>query len=76
MITVGQFTLDNSNLSGPATYMDEQGNKLLDKILEGNDPIFNTTAHLSPDVETAILVRLQTDYAGWKGFKQAMSWLD
>lgn len=31
---------------------------------------------LSPDPETAILVSLQTDYAAWKGARQAQSFLD
>ncbi len=71
MITVGQFSLDeNYILSGPTLYMNEQGNALTDQILAGMDTIYNTTRHLSPNMETAILVRLQTDYAGWLGMKQ------
>ena len=74
-ITVGRFELNDGILSGPADYMNEQGNALVDAIFAGQDAIFNTTAHLSPNVETAILVRLQTDFAGWLGFKEASSWL-
>lgn len=48
-----------------------QGNALLNKILAGEDTVFNMTADQSPDIETAILVRLQTDFAAWLGFKQA-----
>ena len=73
--TVGRFELNEGILSGPADYMNEQGNTLVDAIFAGQDAIFNTTAHLSPNVETAILVRLQTDFAGWLGFKEASSWL-
>ena len=73
--TVGRFTLEDSVLSGPRDYIEAQGNALLDKILAGEETIFNMTAHQSPDVETAILVRLQTDYAGWLGLKQAEGWL-
>ena len=51
-------------------------NALLDKILAGEDAIFNLTKDESHDIETAILVRLQTDYAGWMGLKQAESWLE
>jgi len=72
---VGYFTLEDGILCGPRDYMEEQGNALLDKTLAGNDPIFNLTKDQSPDVETAILVRLQTDYAGWLGLKQAEGWL-
>ena len=73
--TVGRFTLTDGSLSGPAAYMTEQGNAKLDRILNGHDTVFNMTSHLSPDIETAILVALQTDFAGWLGFKQAESWM-
>ena len=72
---VGHFTLENGLLCGPRDYMEAQGNALLDKILAGEDTIFNMTKDQSPDIETAILVRLQTDYAGWLGLKQAEGWL-
>ena len=72
---IGHFTFEDGILCGPRDYMEEQGNALLDKILAGDDPIFNLTKDQSPDVETAILVRLQTDYAGWLGLKQAEGWL-
>ncbi len=72
---VGQFTCEDGILCGPRDYMKEQGNALLDKILVGEDTVFNMTATQSPDIETAILVRLQTDYAGWLGLKQAEGWL-
>ena len=51
------------------------GGGLLDRVLAGEDTIFNMTNDQSPDIETAILVRLQTDYAGWLGLKQAEEWL-
>ncbi len=72
---IGRFTLEDGILCGPRDYMEEQGNALLDKILVGEDTVFNMTADQSPDIETAILVRLQTDYAGWLGLKQAEGWL-
>ena len=75
VIVVGQFTYEDGILLGPRDYMQEQGNTLLDRILAGEDTIFNMTKGQSPDIETAILVRLQTDYAGWLGLKQAESWL-
>jgi hypothetical protein len=55
---VGHFTLEDGLLCGPCDYMEEQGNALLDKILEGEDTIFNMTKDQSSDIETAILVRL------------------
>jgi hypothetical protein len=72
---VGHFTLEDGILCGPRDYMEAQGNALLDKILAGDDPMFNMTKAQSPDIENAILVRLQTDYAGWLGLKQSEGWL-
>ena len=71
----GQFSMEDGVLSGPRKYMEEQGNALVDKILAGEDMIFNMTSGQSADVETAILVRLQMDYAGWIGFREAEGWL-
>jgi hypothetical protein len=72
---VGRFTLEESVLCGPRDYMKAQGNALLDRILAGEDTVFNMSSDQSPDIEIAILVRLQTDFAGWLGFKQAERWL-
>lgn len=71
MITVGEFQYNpqEHSITGPKQYLDEQGEALLRRITTGDDLIFNITAHLSPDAMTAILVRLQTDYAGWLGIK-------
>jgi hypothetical protein len=67
--TVGWFTLDleSETLAGPAEYLDEQGMALLERVLAGKDILFNVTAAQSPDLETAILTRLQTDFAKWMG---------
>jgi len=70
---VGRFTLENGMLSGPHAYMNDQGNAKLDGILDGKDVVFNSVAH--PDFETAILVALQNDYAGWAGMKDVELWL-
>jgi hypothetical protein len=75
VIVVGHFTYEDGILLGPRDYMLAQGNVLLDNILAGEDTIFNMTKDQSPDVETAVLVRLQTDYAGWLGLKRAEKWL-
>lgn len=64
---VGKFKIVDGALYGPALYMQEQGNAKLDGILAGTDAAFNICAGYSPDIETAILVALQTDYAGWIG---------
>ena len=77
MKTVGQFTYDEKTgtVVGPKQYMDEQGSAKLDRILSGNDVVFNMGATRSPDVITALLVAMQTDYAGWKGTKQLLEGL-
>lgn len=69
--TVGEFTYDEaaSTVSGPAAYMEEQGNAKLAAITAGTDAVFNMSAGYSPDIVTAILVALQTDYAGWHGLR-------
>lgn len=72
---VGHFTLEEGILCGPRDYMEEQGNALLDQVLGGEDTVFDMTKGQSPDIELAILVRLQTDYAGWLGLQQAEQWL-
>ena len=70
---IGAFIIKDGQISGPADYMKEQGSALLQKILKAKDEVFNMTCHLSPDVETAIGVRMQTDYAGWHGMKSFAS---
>lgn len=75
--TVGQFTIDTETgtVTGPADYMNEQGSARLERILSGDDVVFNYGATRSPDVFTAVLVSLQTDYAGWKGTRQLLAGL-
>ena len=65
---VGAFTLyDDGTFTAPAQYMLERGDERLARIERGEDELFNHTAYLSPDPATAVLVWLQTDYAGWLG---------
>jgi hypothetical protein len=71
-ITVGQFTIEGNELTGPARYMEECDFALLDRIDAGQDTTFNHTAHLSPSAELAVLVRLQTDYAAWLGQRELL----
>jgi len=69
MMRAGEFTYENGTLSGPKQYMEERGNERLEQILAGRCTSFNMTCHLSPSVEMAVLVSLQTDYAGWRGMQ-------
>ena len=72
--TAGRFTIEGDSITGPGDYMNEQGNAKLDKILAGNDTVFNMCVGYSPNIEVAICVALQTDYAGWLGFKEMMAY--
>lgn len=69
--TVGQFTYDTETdiVTGPAEYMKAQGNDRLDAIAKGTDPVFPINARYAPDIVTAILVTIQTDYAAWHGME-------
>jgi hypothetical protein len=73
-ITVGRFSHDptTGTLTGPAAYMREQGDAYLAETLAGKNEAFNRSAHFSPNVETALLVYLQTDYAAWAGARDLM----
>jgi hypothetical protein len=71
-ITVGKFTIDGNDLNGPGGYMEKRGFALLELIGSGQDTTFNLMVHLSPSVEVAVLVRLQTDYAAWRGQQELL----
>ena len=71
----GKFEIIDDALYGPKDYMEAQGDKKLAAILSGNDTVFNMCAGYSPNIETAICVALQTNYAGWLGMKQVEGWM-
>lgn len=76
-ITVGRFSYnrETGEVSGPEEYMRERGFARIARIESGNDVVFNMGCVHSPNVETAVLVSLQTDYAGWKGTRQLLNGL-
>ena len=57
-------------IEGPEDYLQAQGAQLLTHIAAGDDTIFNLTFGQSATFELAVVVRLQTDYAGWRGLQQ------
>ena len=66
--TVGQFTFDTetSELVGPKSFMEsEDYAEWLARVKDGRDSVINFGA--SPDFVTALLVSVQTCYAGWHG---------
>jgi hypothetical protein len=68
---VGRFVYDpeTDTIEGPAAYMREQGNARLKAIAAGHDVVVSTGYARHGDMALAILVSLQTDYAGWVGAK-------
>ncbi len=68
-LEAGSFKIEGTSIYGPADYMAARGDARLARILAGNDTLFNASCHLSPSVEMAVLVSLQTDYAGWIGMR-------
>ena len=69
---VGQFTCDSETgtVVGPAEYMKDRGHDKLEEILSGKSVVFNMGCARSPNVYVAMLVALQTDFAGWRGMRQ------
>ena len=65
----------DDTVEGPAEYLNERGQQVIDDIANGRSVVFNTGCRLSPSMEMAVCVTLQTDYAGWLGMKQAEGWL-
>lgn len=73
-ITIGRFTWDGSAVSGPAAYMQERGNDLIDELNRGETPrglrVLMDAAPESNDPICIVLVWLQTDYGAWRGAKE------
>lgn len=70
--TVGRFTFDpaDSTISGPADYIrSDQYKQLIRSIEGGTNHTFRAACEHSPDFVTALLVTVQTDFAGWHGME-------
>ncbi len=71
-VTVGEFTFDpaTSTVSGPASYMRSADYaRCIAGIQNGTDHTFRAAMEHSPTAEIALLVTIQTDYAGWHGME-------
>ncbi len=71
--TVGQFTFDaeTSSISGPADYMrSDDYRRTIESIEAGTNHVFRAGCEFSPTIEIALLVTIQTNYAGWAGAQQ------
>lgn len=77
--TVGSFTVKFKDdgervVIGPKTYMFCLGHSLIESITDGNDVAFNNLLHIAPtdpatgepDIEIALLQRLQAHYMTWR----------
>ena len=69
--TVGRFTFnaEDGTVSGPADYMRAQGNARIAQIERGGSVADKLIIGNAPDFITGLLVVLQTDYAGYAGYK-------
>jgi len=70
--TVGAFTFDpaDSSVSGPADYIRSDDYRACVRSIEnGTNHTFRAAVEHSPDVVTALLVTIQTNYAGWHGMQ-------
>lgn len=69
-VTVGEFTFDpsDSTISGPASYMrSDDYAETMRSINAGTNHVFRAGCEHSPSFEVALLVTIQTNYAGWHG---------
>lgn len=67
---VGEFTFDptDSTITGPASYMrSAEYARCIASIQDGTSHTFRACCEHSPSFEVALLVTIQTDYAGWHG---------
>lgn len=70
---VGRFTFDSTTgtVTGPADYMRSADYAACIRSIEsGTSHVFRAGLEHSPSVEVALLVTIQTDYAGWAGREQ------
>jgi len=69
-VRVGEFTFDGQYVTGPKDFMEsESWRHLREQIAHGQNAVLNyaISSGQSPSVEVALLVTIQTHYAGWRG---------
>lgn len=67
---VGEFTFDGRAVSGPADYMRSADYAAcIASIKAGTNCTFQACCEHSPSLEIALLVTIQTSYAGWHGMQ-------
>lgn len=71
MPKLGLFSLDSNVLAGPAGYLTSPAFDVkMENIKAGRCSVFNYAIQNGSDYGTALLVSLQTDFAGWLGMQQ------
>lgn len=76
-MNVGSFHMDQiGTVTGPADYMnDPNGYDVIRQEIEsGRSVVFNAAHPGNPLM--AALVAIQTHYAGWKGNRQCIAWME
>ena len=73
--TVGRFTYDSADgsIQGPKAYIGERFDAVMNGIYAGRSTVFNFATAQGSEPAAAILVALQTDYAGWKGTRDLVN---
>lgn len=71
-ITVGEFTYhaETETISGPKAYV-EEGHlaRVVAEVAAGTKASFNHNPHAATHPIRSLLVSVQTDYAGWRGYR-------
>lgn len=68
--SVGAFRFVDGSVEGPAEFMAEAGERLLARAEAGQSAVVNYAVDSGVPPVKAILVALQTEYAGWLGMKR------
>ncbi len=71
-VEVGKFTFDptDGTITGPAAYMrSDDYRRCVQSITAGTSHTFRACCEHSPSFEVALLVTIQTNYAGWHGME-------
>ena len=67
-VTVGAFSFDGEAITGPAEFMRSTDYaECMASIYAGTNHTFRAGMEYSPSFEVALLVTVQTCYAGWHG---------
>lgn len=69
---IGSFRWENGSVVGPAAYMAERFDAVVEEIKAGRNAVFSSP-FASSNVAVRLLVAVQTDYAAWKGQREMVA---